>query len=361
MTLETFVVPLPIILPLIGVIDIGPLVAAVAIFCAVQFVCYLVLKILIVRIENYATRHSLEVAEIVTGALRAIHPVSYGIVSVTLALFVFTLPTWLYQVLYVVTWVVVLWQAIRIAVVVVGYGVQRALASESDVDESPVDQNAITAAALITLLLRIVLWSFGGLFILSNIGVEVTSLIAGLGIGGIAVAFALQGILSDLFSSLSIYIDKPFRIGDFIVIGDEAGTVEKIGIKTTRIRTLQGEELVMSNAELTTAHIHNFKKMQERRVTMTFGVIYETPVEVLKTIPGMVKELFADIPDTRFDRVYFTRLADFALEFEVVYHIDSRDIEMFLKAQEAFHFALLERFATAGIEFAYPTQVHYKK
>ena len=127
-----------------------------------------------------------------------------------------------------------------------------------------IDPNTATASNMVGLLARVILWALGILFVLSNLGIEVTSLLAGLGIGGIAIAFALQGILSDLFSSFSLYFDKPFRIGDYVVIGQHSGTVEKIGIKTTRIRTLQGEELVVSNNELTTTRVQNFKKMQER-------------------------------------------------------------------------------------------------
>jgi small-conductance mechanosensitive channel len=205
------------------------------------------------------------------------------------------------------------------------------------------------------------LWVLGGLFILSNLGIEVTSLIAGLGIGGIAVAFALQGILSDLFSSFSIYFDKPFRIGDFIVIGTDSGIVERIGIKSTRIRTLQGEELVVSNAELTTARVQNFKKMQERRIVTNFGITYETDAQLLRQVKSVVQDIFGCIDGAKLDRVFFTTFGDSALQYEVVYFVSSSEYAEFLRVQEEFNIALFEKFAELGIDFAYPTQTIYTK
>jgi small-conductance mechanosensitive channel len=189
----------------------------------------------------------------------------------------------------------------------------------------------------------------------------VTSLIAGLGIGGLAIAFALQGVLGDLFASFSIYFDKPFRIGDFIVVGSDVGNVEKIGIKTTRIRTLQGEELVISNTELTTARVQNFKKMEERRIVTEFGITYETKQELVREVPGIVTLIFDDLDGGRLDRVHFTKFADSSLLFEVVYYVQSSDYRQYLDIQQAFNFDLMKRFSEVGIEFAYPTQTIYSK
>jgi small-conductance mechanosensitive channel len=216
-------------------------------------------------------------------------------------------------------------------------------------------------AGAATLLAKIVLWVLGIIFVLSNIGIEVTSLIAGLGIGGIAIAFALQGVLSDLFASFSLYLDRPFRIGDFIVIGNDAGTVEKIGIKTTRIRTLQGEELVVSNTELTTTRVQNFKKMEERRIVMKFGITYETPQDKIELVDPTVEAIFAEIDGARLDRVHFESFGDFALIFELVYHVENSSYDEFMDIQETFNMALLRKFAELGIEFAYPTQLVYHR
>ena len=220
------------------------------------------------------------------------------------------------------------------------------------------EDNPSTKAAIIyvNMIAKFLLWAIGLLLILSNLGIDVTSLIAGLGIGGVAIAFALQNILSDLFSSFAIYFDKPFQIGDFIVSGSHSGTVEKIGIKTTRIRALQGEEIVISNNELTGARVQNFKKMKKRRVVSSFGILYETPIEKIKNIKQIVKNIFNNLENTELSRVHFKQLGDFSLNFEVVYNITTGDYNTYMDAQEKFNLALMEAFESEGIEFAYPTQ-----
>ena len=158
-----------------------------------------------------------------------------------------------------------------------------------------------------------------------------------------------------------MYFDKPFRIGDFIVIGSDSGTVEKIGIKTTRIKTLQGEELVVSNNELTSVRVQNFKKMKERRATMSFGILYETPQNQVREVPEIVKAIFDSLEGAYFDRAHFVSFGDSALVFDVVYYVESSKMVDYLDVQQAFGFALLEQFAARGIEFAYPTQTIYTK
>jgi len=199
------------------------------------------------------------------------------------------------------------------------------------------------------------------LLVLQNLGVQVSTLLAGLGIGGLAVAIALQNILSDLFSYFAIHFDKPFEIGDFIVFGSERGTVEKIGLKSTRIRATTGEELVVSNRELTEKKIHNFKRMTERRITFTFGVIYETPTQKLKKIPEIIKEIFEKIEMTRLERVHLKSFGDFSLDFEVVYYVLSPDYLTYLDIQQKVNLALKERFEKEKIEFAYPAQTIFLK
>jgi len=211
----------------------------------------------------------------------------------------------------------------------------------------------------ISTLIKIALWTFALLMILSNWGVNITSLIAGLGIGGIAIALALQKILGDIFSSFSIFIDKPFEVGDFIVIGSDMGVVKKIGIKTTRVTTLQGEELVVANQELTNERVRNFKKMEKRRVVFPFGVLYETPQKKLEKIPDMVKEIIKKQEGTEVDRVHFKEFGDFSLNFEVVYYINTNDYTKYMDVQQAINFGINEEFQKEGIEFAYPTQKLY--
>lgn len=187
-------------------------------------------------------------------------------------------------------------------------------------------------------------------------GVEVTALVAGLGIGGIAVALALQNVLADLFASLSISLDKPFAIGDFVIIDNFLGTVEKIGLKTTRIKSLSGEQLVFANNDLLNSRIRNYKRMQERRVPFTVGVTYETPREKLQEIPGIFKEVLGRQENVRFDRAHFKEYGAYSLNFEFVYYVLSPDYNLYMDIQQAINFGLHEEFEKRGIEFAFPTQ-----
>ncbi|RME32233.1 mechanosensitive ion channel family protein [Candidatus Woesearchaeota archaeon] len=207
-----------------------------------------------------------------------------------------------------------------------------------------------------------VVWVIAFLLVLANFGVEITPLIASLGVGGIAIAFALQNILEDLFSSFSIYFDKPFEEGDYIVIGADSGTVEHIGLKTTRIRTLQGEQLVVSNRELTSTRINNYKRMKERRVSFSIGVEYGTTNAKLKKAGAIIAAAVSSTPHCRLDRQHFKAFGDFALIFEVVYYVDTRDYTTFMDCQQEINFKIKEGFSKAKIEMAFPTQtIHLKK
>ena len=219
------------------------------------------------------------------------------------------------------------------------------------------DAASATTLNALTVIVKIVLWVVAGLLILENLGIHVGSLIAGLGIAGIAVALAVQNILGDLFASLSIVVDKPFMVGDFIVFGNYRGTVERIGLKTTRIRSLSGEQIVVSNADLLRERIQNFKRMQQRRATFTFGVVYSTPPEKVAAIPQMVREIIEALPDTRFDRAHFKEFGAYSLNFEVVYWLLKPDYNFYMDTQQAINLALMRRFREEGIEFAFPTQV----
>jgi len=362
MTPDNLLASMPtVLLPLSAelTIDITNWVLALGIFLALNTAFYLLKHIVIQRLVWLAARTKVTFDEVLVAAIQGIRPWVYSIVSVVVAAGVFNLPEVVHLVMFGAMYVALVWQAIEIVLTVINHVVGNFVRRQDNgvTDEAQVK----TTAQMITLLARIVLWSLGGLFVLSNLGIEVTSLIAGLGIGGIAVAFALQGILSDLFASFSIYFDKPFRIGDFINIGDDWGTVEKIGIKSTRLRTLLGEELVVSNAELTTARVHNYKKMEERRIVSHFGITYETPPALVRQVPNIIKASFAANDGGRLDRVHFTTFGDFALIFELVYFVESADYDEYLRIQHEFNLDVLERFAQHGIEFAYPTQTIHTK
>jgi small-conductance mechanosensitive channel len=217
-----------------------------------------------------------------------------------------------------------------------------------------------TYLMVVGLISRIVVWSIGLLAILDNLGFNITTLMASLGIGGIAVALAVQNILGDMFSSISISLDKPFVLGDFIVIDDFMGTVEYVGMKTTRLRSLGGEQIIISNNELLKQRIRNYQRMRERRIQFEFGIAYQTPVEVVEQIPAMVKDIVSTgRSEVRFDRAHFRSYGDSALEFEVVYIVLTPDYNKYMDIQQDINLALMRRFRELGISFAHPTRVVY--
>ena len=216
--------------------------------------------------------------------------------------------------------------------------------------------SARNAISLIRFVGRVAVWSVAILLMLSNLGIDVTALVAGLGIGGIAVALAAQNILGDLFASLAIILDKPFEVGDFIIVGDKMGAVERIGIKTTRIRSLTGEQLVMANADLLGSRVHNYKRMNERRVVFSIGVTYETPADKVEILPGLLREIVEAQEPVRFDRAHFKSYGDFALVFEIVYWVLSADYNVYMDIQQTINLEILKRFEALGVGFAYPTQ-----
>ncbi len=208
----------------------------------------------------------------------------------------------------------------------------------------------------ITTVLNFLIWTIGFVFLLDNLGFNISAVIAGLGIGGIAIALAAQTILGDLFSYFIIFFDRPFEIGDFITVGDKAGAVEYIGIKTTRLRAIGGEQLVFSNKDLTNSRIHNYKKMEKRRVVFSIGVIYQTKAAQLAEIPGIVKNIITNQEDSVFDRGNFSSFGDSSLNFEFVYYVNGADYNKYMKIQESINLKIFEEFEKRNIEFAYPTQ-----
>lgn len=208
----------------------------------------------------------------------------------------------------------------------------------------------------IMLLLNFVLWGIGALFLFNNLGYDVTAIIAGLGIGGIAIALASQNILGDLFNYFVIFFDRPFEINDFIVVGDKKGTVEYIGIKTTRLKSLSGEQLVFSNTDLTGSRIHNYKRMQRRRIAFTLGVVYETSLAQLKEIPVIIKKVIDEQEDATLDRVHFLTYGDFSLQYEIIYFVESADYNRYADVQQAINLEIFRAFKENKIDFAYPSQ-----
>lgn len=206
------------------------------------------------------------------------------------------------------------------------------------------------------LIVNGVIWILGTIFLIDNLGYNVTTLIAGLGIGGIAIALAAQAILGDLFSYFVIFFDRPFEIGDFIVIDDKSGIIEHIGIKTTRIRTLGGEQLVCSNTDLTNARLHNYKRLERRRVVFSLGVTYQATHQQLSDIPDLVKDIIMSKENVAFDRGHFSAYGDFSLNFEFVYYILNPEYNVYMDIQQSIYLDIFKAFEKRGIEFAYPTQ-----
>lgn len=219
------------------------------------------------------------------------------------------------------------------------------------------DAAGATTIDALGIVVKGVLWAIIVVLILDNIpGVEVTSLIASLGIGGIAVALAVQNVLGDLFASLSIALDKPFVVGDFIIIDDYIGTVEKIGLKSTRVRSLSGEQLIFSNNDLLNSRIRNYKRMAQRRVVFNIGVTYQAPSDKLEAIPDIIKEIIESQELTTFDRAHFKDYGDFSLNYEIVYHVQSAEYNDYMDIQQTINLEIYRKFEEQGIDFAYPTQ-----
>ena len=202
-------------------------------------------------------------------------------------------------------------------------------------------------------------WITGALFLFDNLGFRISTVIAGLGIGGIAIALAAQAILGDLFGYFVILFDRPFEIGDFVVVGEHKGVIERFGIKTTRIASIDGEQIVVSNKDLTDSRVRNFKRMAKRRVAFRLGVTYQTPAERLRDIPGIVAEIFREIEGATLDRVHFFSYGDFSLIHEIVYFVDGNDYTRYMDVQQRANLRIYEEFGKRHIEFAYPTQTLY--
>lgn len=240
--------------------------------------------------------------------------------------------------------------AVQFAIALSRYGIR------SYTEKHERDTSRDRAMAGFVTLIQVAAWSLGAVFLLDNLGFRISTVIAGLGISGIAVALGAQAILGDLFSYFTIMFDRPFEIGDFIIVGDHMGVVDHLGIKSTRISSLGGEQIVVSNKDLTDSRVRNYKRMARRRVVFRLGVTYQTPLAGLKEIPEIVEGAVREIEDAVFDRAHFFSYGDFSLVFEVVYYVLGNDYTKYMDIQQRINFRIHEEFAGRQIEFAYPTQ-----
>jgi len=243
--------------------------------------------------------------------------------------------------------------AILFTVALVRYGF------EENMRKQGVDATRDRALKGVVSLTKAMVWIIGALFLLDNLGFKISTVIAGLGIGGIAIALAAQAILGDLFGYFVILFDRPFEIGDFVIVGDYMGTIERFGIKTTRIASLGGEQIVVSNKDLTDSRVRNYKRMARRRVVFRLGVTYQTPAALLREIPAIVTDTFREIEGATLDRVHFFSYGDFSLIYEIVYYVDGNDYAKYMEVQQMANLRIYEEFEKRKIEFAYPTQTLY--
>jgi len=310
--------------------------------------------IILGRLKKLAKATQTDADDILIEAVQSLKPPFYYFLSIYFVLPFLEIKESVLGIVNSILIVLIVFQVIKAVLVLVDYIFKK-------ISEKKNDTGTKLAFSYLNTFAKIMIWSFGLLLVLSNLGIDITSLVAGLGIGGIAFAFAMKNILGDLFSSFAIFFDKPFLPGDFIRVGDRSGTVKKIGIKTTRIQASQGEEIVFSNQELTSAQIHNFKKLKERKITFSFGIIYETPLKKIKKVPKMIKEIIGSIDKARFDRAHFNRFDESALNFEIVYFVETDDYKKYMDIQQKINFQILEVFEKEEIEMAYPTRVIYQK
>lgn len=310
--------------------------------------------VILSRLRKLAKKTKTDLDDVLIDVFTSVKPPFYFVIALYIGIKVLALPELLTKIVDIVFLIVIVYEIVRGLQKVIDYSIRKLL--EKNQDKKAEKQYSEAMLKALSMIIKLSLWVIAIVLILSNLGINVTSLVASLGIGGIAVALALQGILSDMFSSFSIYVDKPFQIGDYITVGADSGTVEKIGLKSTRLRTLQGEEMVISNKELTAARIANFKKMQKRRVVVTLGVTYETPSEKLKKIPAMLQSIVEKEDKTKFSRCHFKAYADSSLNFELVYEVSSKEYDVYMDVNQKINFEIFEQFGAEKIDFAYPTQ-----
>jgi small-conductance mechanosensitive channel len=327
------------------------LVIALAVLLGLIVIFKIFRTVILTRLKKITKKSKTDFDDIVVGLIEEIPPNFYWIISTFVAFqFVQLKNPIVNKVVIGIFLVFIVLRGIIFLQKFLGYILQKTLSNNGENE---------TAVHGISIIMNIALWSIGILLVLQNLGFEISTLIASLGIGGIAIAFALQNVLGDLFSSFAIYFDKPFKIGDYVSIGTDSGNIKKIGLKTTRITTLQGEELVVSNTELTSTRIKNFKRMKKRRAEFRFGVVYETPSAKLRQIPKMVETIIEKQKLAEFSRCHFHEFGDFSLNFIVIYFVTNREYPDYMDTQQAINFEIKDAFEKAKIEMAFPTQTVY--
>ncbi|MEO5967869.1 MAG: mechanosensitive ion channel family protein [Ferruginibacter sp.] len=323
---------------------------AIGIIVITAIIIYLFKKIVIIRLKKFVlnTKTSLDDVLLV-GLEKSVIPIIF-VSMIYGAINYLTIPTKIMSKVGVVAWILIMFYILRALTSLIKHIIFKSIKDDSEDFARKKQANGLI------LILNIIIWILGFIFLLDNLGYNITTLIAGLGIGGIAIALAAQTILGDLFSYFVIYFDKPFEIGDYISFDDKSGVVEYIGIKTTRLKSLSGEQLVVSNKYLTDSRVHNYRKMERRRIVFTIGIVYQTKADVIKEIPIIVKNIIEQSTEVEFDRGHFKNFGKSTLDFEFVYFILSPEYRVYMDKQQEILISVFKEFENRNIGFAYPTQ-----
>jgi len=329
-------------------------IIAVAIFLGASALIFIFRKVVLGRLRKWAQSTETKLDDLLIRALqKSIIPV-LNILIFYIAVKTLILHPKVERAVDVISVILITFFLIRMITAALRFGLDSYIKRKATEEEEA--QRRIKQMRGITAIVSFFIWVLGFIFLLDNLGFEITTVIAGLGIGGIAIALAAQAVLGDLFSYFVIFFDRPFEIGDFIVIGEFRGNIEHIGIKTTRVRSLSGEQLVFGNSDLTNSRIQNFKRMEKRRVVFKLGVTYQTPAEKIEEAVKIVEQTIIDHPNVTYDRGHFAAFGPFSLDLEFVYFVLSNDYIQYMNIQQDVNFKVLREFEKLGIEFAYPTQ-----
>lgn len=340
---------------LLDSINTHELVKSIVIFSCLYVIFQLIKSFFLRRLLQVAKATTIDIDDLVAEILNSLGFPFYFFLSLYLSVEFTSVSGGLSSYVGNLSLIIFIFYAIKTVSSIINYAFTKALSarkrSQKEFDPS--------VMRVLRKLINMLIWVIAILFILQNLGYDVSTLIGGLGVAGIAVAFGVQSLLEDVVSYFSIYFDKPFRIGDFIVVGEDMGEVERIGLKSTRIRTLRGEELVVSNKELTNVRINNFRRMDRRREEFRIGVTYDTSSKKLKSIPAMINDIISSVEFAEMDRAHFKTFGDSSLLFEIVYFVDTSDYDKYMDIQQEINLKIVEAFEKEKIEIAYPTQTVY--
>lgn len=309
--------------------------------------------VIVKRLKELAKKTESKIDDIAIDIIDKIHWTFFVLLALFIAINFIYIPDFIITILNYALAIYLVYYAIKMVHILIDYYTDSLIKKKQKYDK----ELDVTVIHVMNKFLKYFLWVIVVIVALDNLKINVSALITGLGIGGIAVALALQNVLGDMFASFSIYFDKPFKVGDYIIFGDNEGTVKQIGIKSTRIEALQGQEIVISNRQLIETIVHNYKRMQYRRIIFKIYVNYNTDVEIVKKIPDIIKDIITKIDNAQFGRTHFSTFGDFGLVFEIVYNVLSNDFKTYMDVQQTINLAIKEKFKEEGIEMTYPTQV----